>query len=151
MRILAPAIALAAALASAPAYCADAPKADLTLKDARGQKVRLRDLRGKPVVLNFWATYCVPCKAEMPMLVDMEKQYATRGVAFIAASLDDAKTKARIPDFVAEHKLAFPVWYGASCDDLDQLKLGDAVPPPPSWMPTAALWPASSARPARKK
>jgi thiol-disulfide isomerase/thioredoxin len=107
---------------------ADAPKADLTLKDANGQKVRLRDLRGKPVVLNFWATWCVPCKAEMPMLVDMEKQYATRGVVFIAAFLDDAKTKARIPEFVAEYKIAFPVWYGATADDLDQLKLGGASP-----------------------
>jgi thiol-disulfide isomerase/thioredoxin len=117
-----------AALVSALAFCADAPKADLTLKDANGQKVRLRDLRGKPVVVNFWATWCVPCKAEMPMLVDMEKQYATRGVLFIAASLDEAKTKARIPEFVAEQKIAFPVWYGATADDLDHLKLGDAAP-----------------------
>jgi hypothetical protein len=64
----------------------------------------------------------------MPMLVDIEKQYATRGVRFIAASLDDAKTKARIPEFVAEYQIAFPVWYGASGDDLDQLKLGGVVP-----------------------
>jgi thiol-disulfide isomerase/thioredoxin len=118
-----------AALASALALCAaDAPKADLTLKDANGQKVRLRDLRGQPVVLNFWATWCGPCNAEMPMLVEMEKQYATHGVLFIAASLDDAKTKARIPAFLAEHNVGFPVWHGATVDDLDQLKLGGAVP-----------------------
>ena len=117
-----------AAVASALALCADAPKADLVLRDSNGQKVRLRDLRGKPVVLNFWATWCGPCNAEMPMLVDMEKRYAARGVRFIAASLDDARTKARIPGFLAEHKVGFPVWYGASGDDLDQLKLGGAVP-----------------------
>jgi thiol-disulfide isomerase/thioredoxin len=117
-----------AALLSALALCADAPKTDLTLQDANGRKVHLRDLRGKPVVLNFWATWCVPCNAEMPMLVDMENQYATRGVLFIGASLDDAKTKARIPAFLAEHNVAFPVWYGASGDDLAQLKLGEAVP-----------------------
>ena len=98
------------------------------MKDAAGQKVRLRDLRGKPVVLNFWATWCVPCNAEMPMLVDMEKQYAARGVVFIGASLDDAKTKTRIPVFLSEHGVGFPVWYGATADDLDQLKLGEAVP-----------------------
>jgi thiol-disulfide isomerase/thioredoxin len=115
-------------LASAVALCGDAPKADLALKDAGGQKVRLKDLRGKPVVLNFWATWCGPCNAEMPMLVEMEKQYASRGVVFIAASLDDAKSKAKIPAFLAEYKVDFPVWYGATGDDLDQLKLGDAVP-----------------------
>jgi thiol-disulfide isomerase/thioredoxin len=117
-----------AALSSALALCADAPKADLTLKDAGGQKVRLRDLRGKPVVLNFWATWCGPCNAEMPLLVKMEKQYAPRGVRFVAASLDDAKTKARIPAFLAGHKIDFSVWYGATADDLAQLKLGEAVP-----------------------
>jgi thiol-disulfide isomerase/thioredoxin len=116
------------ALGAALALCADAPKVDLTLQDANGQKVRLRDLRGKPVVLNFWATWCVPCNDEMPMLVEMEKAYAARGVVFVGASLDDAKTKAKIPAFVAEHKIGFPVWYGASSDDLDKLKLGGAVP-----------------------
>jgi thiol-disulfide isomerase/thioredoxin len=116
------------ALASALALCAGVPRADLTLRDANGRKVRLRDLRGKPVVLNFWATWCGPCNAEMPMLVDLEKQYAARGVLFVGASLDDARTKARIPAFVAEHQIAFPVWYGAGGDDLDKLKLGGAVP-----------------------
>jgi hypothetical protein len=58
----------------------------------------------------------------------LEKQYAARGVRFIAASLDDAKTPAGIPAFLAEYKIAFPVWYGATGDDLGQLKLGGAVP-----------------------
>jgi thiol-disulfide isomerase/thioredoxin len=120
--------ALVAALLPLLAQSADAPKADLTLQDAHGQKVRLRDLRGKPVVLNFWATWCGPCNAEMPMLVDFEKRYAARGVVFIAASLDDAKNKAKIPGFLANYGVGFPVWYGASADDLDRLKLGEAVP-----------------------
>src|ERR1035438_5491003 len=117
------------ALLSALALCSDAPKAaDLTLQDANGRKVRLRDLRGQLVVLNFWATWCGPCNDEMPMLVDLEKQYAARGVRFIGASLDEAKTKAMIPAFVAEYKVAFPVWYGASGDDLDKIKLCGTVP-----------------------
>ena len=49
-------------------------------------------------------------------------------MVFIGASLDDAKTKAKIPAFLAEHKIGFPVWYGATSDDLDKLKLGVAVP-----------------------
>ena len=105
-----------------------AAKPELTLKDASGQRVRLSDLRGKPVVLNFWATWCGPCNAEMPMLVEMEKQYATRGVVFIGASLDDAKTRGRIPAFVSQHGITFQIWYGATADDLDRLKLGPAVP-----------------------
>src|SRR5437588_7429528 len=110
------------------ALCAEPPKADLTLKNAGGQKVRLSDLRGKPVVLNFWATWCVPCNAEMPMLVEMEKQYGGRGVVFIGASLDEVKTKSRIPEFLSEHKIGFAIWYGATADDLARLKMGEAVP-----------------------
>ena len=67
---------------------------DFSLTDANGSPVKLSDYKGKVVLLNFWATWCGPCKAEMPMLVDLEKQYAARGVLFIAASLDEAKTKA---------------------------------------------------------
>jgi len=117
-----------ALLASGLALAADAPKADLTLSDSAGRKVRLRDLRGKPVVLNFWATWCGPCAAEMPLLSGMEKEYGGRGVAFIGASMDDAKTVGKVAAFLGEHQVGFPVWYGATVDDLDQLKLGNAVP-----------------------
>ena len=106
-----------------------APKlADLALKDLNGQRVRLRDYRGKPVVLNFWATWCGPCKDEIPMLVEAEKVYAPRGVVFIAASLDDEKTRKLVPAFLSASKVAFPVWMGATGDDLDKLGMGEAVP-----------------------
>src|ERR1017187_2394764 len=115
-------------LASALGLCADAPTTDLALKDAGRRKVRLRDLRGKVVLLNFWATWCGPCNAEMPALVDLEKQYADRGVAFIGASLDDEKSTPKIPAFVSRYKIDFPIWYGATLDDLDRLKMNNAVP-----------------------
>jgi thiol-disulfide isomerase/thioredoxin len=61
----------------------DLPRAELVLKDLKGQRVRLSQLRGKIVVLNFWATWCGPCNAEMPMLVELEKRYSARGIVFI--------------------------------------------------------------------
>src|SRR5664279_1688635 len=59
----------------------------------------------------------------------MEREYAARGVLFIGASLDEAKTRAKIPVFLAEHKVGFPVWYGATADDLGRLRtdLEDAL------------------------
>jgi thiol-disulfide isomerase/thioredoxin len=101
---------------------------DLVLKDAGEHKVWLRDLRGKVVVLNFWATWCGPCNAEMPMIAAFEKEYGERGVVFIGASMDDAKTRDRVPEFVREHHVGFRIWYGATADDLDEVKLGNAVP-----------------------
>ena len=103
-------------------------KVDLTLKDAQGQKVHLRDYRGKVTVLNFWATWCAPCNAEMPVLVDAAKQYADRGVLLIGASLDDANTRDSIPAFVHKYSVTFPIWYGATADDLDKLSLGQVAP-----------------------
>lgn len=106
----------------------DLPKAELVLKDGDGHKVRLSDFRGKPVVLNFWATWCIPCNAEMPILVEAERVYGSRGVVFIGASLDDSKTKRHVPEFVSKYAVPFAIWLGAGADDLDRLELGNAVP-----------------------
>jgi thiol-disulfide isomerase/thioredoxin len=100
----------------------------LPFKDLNGNKVQIKDLRGKVVLLNFWATWCVPCRSEMPMLVEAEKQYGPRGVAFVAISLDDRTTRPKIPDFLKEFQIGFPVWTGASTMDLEDLKLGQALP-----------------------
>ena len=110
------------------AVSGDSRPVNLPFKDMDGKKVRVSDLRGKPIVLNFWATWCVPCRAEMPMLVEAEKEYASRGVVFIAASLDDRQTKPKIPEFIEQFKISFPVWLGASTMDLEDLKLGEALP-----------------------
>jgi thiol-disulfide isomerase/thioredoxin len=106
----------------------DEPKVDLTLKSIDGRRVRLKEYRGKIVVVNFWATWCGPCNAEMPILVEKDREYGSRGVVFIAASLDDAKSRKQIPAFVERHQVRFPVWVGASGEDLDRLGMGLAVP-----------------------
>ena len=107
---------------------ADSRPVNLPFKDMNGNKVRVSDLRGKPVLLNFWATWCVPCRAEMPLFVEAEKEYAPRGVVFVAVSLDDRQTRSKIPEFVDEFRITFAVWTGASTMDLDDLKLGPALP-----------------------
>ena len=103
-------------------------KVELTLKDMAGHRVRLSEFRGKVVVLNFWATWCGPCKAEMPALVAAEKDYASRGVVFVGASLDESKTRSQIPVFLSKYEVKFPVWVGATADDLAKLEMGPAVP-----------------------
>jgi thiol-disulfide isomerase/thioredoxin len=101
---------------------------DLRLSTLDGKRVHLRDYRGKVVVLNFWATWCGPCKHEMPMLVTAEKEYGSRGVIFIGVSLDDSKTRLRIPEFVCTYDVTFLVWTDATGDDLAKLSMGEAVP-----------------------
>jgi thiol-disulfide isomerase/thioredoxin len=100
----------------------------LTLRDLGGQRVRLQDYRGHIVVLNFWATWCAPCTQEMPLLARTAEQYRSRGVTFVGASLDDSKTAKNVPGFVNKYQVAFPVWVGATGDNLDRFGLGDAVP-----------------------
>ena len=84
-------------------YAKDPPKADLSLKDLTGKRVRLREYQGKIVVLNFWATWCGPCREEMPRLAEAEKEYGPHGVIFLGASLDDNKTQNNIAGFVRDH------------------------------------------------
>jgi thiol-disulfide isomerase/thioredoxin len=101
---------------------------DLALTTLDGKRVNLRESRGRIVVLNFWATWCGPCNDEMPMLAAAGKEYRARGVLFVAASLDDSKTRARIPQFLKKYQVEFPVWMGATGDDLAHLAMGEGVP-----------------------
>src|SRR5258708_7820176 len=84
-----------------PAIAKSPRPVDLPFKDMKGQKVHLRDYRGKVVVLNFWATWCVPCRAEMPMFVEMEKEYGPQRAVFFPPSLDNRATRPHIPNSIA--------------------------------------------------
>jgi peroxiredoxin len=62
---------------------------DFTLKDSNGANVKLSDYRGKVVLLNFWATWCGPCKIEIPWFVDLEQRYKDQGFSVVGVSMDE--------------------------------------------------------------
>jgi thiol-disulfide isomerase/thioredoxin len=101
---------------------------ELTLKDPFGTDQRLSALKGRIVILNFWATYCIPCRTEMPDLAAIQNEYAALGVQVIGASADDAKERAKVLEFVKETKINFPIWMGASTADMIRFGLGTALP-----------------------
>ena len=89
-------------------------KLNFTLKDVNSTKVRLADFKGKVIVLNFWATWCGPCKTEIPAFVELQTQYADRGVQFIGLSVDDPLNK--LTPYVAAQKMNYPVLQGRGND-----------------------------------
>lgn len=84
---------------------------DFTLQTLDGKTVHLSDFRGKPVMLNFWATWCEPCKIEMPWFVDFQKQYASQGLQIIGVAMDDASV-ADIEKFAKQMQVDYPILTG---------------------------------------
>lgn len=81
---------------------------DFTLKDASGKRLSLSDYKGKVVLLNFWATWCGPCKEEIPWFIQFEKQYQSQGFTVLGVSMDEDGWKAINP-YVAQHGINYPI------------------------------------------
>ena len=103
-----------------PSPLLNKPAPNFTLEDLNGKKVSLADYKGKAVLINFWATWCGPCKLETPWLVELRQQYADKGFEIIGISAegddlaaDDkegwAKAKAAIGKFVQQMHMPYPV------------------------------------------
>jgi thiol-disulfide isomerase/thioredoxin len=86
-----------------------APEFELTSLD--GKQVKLSDFRGKAVLLNFWATWCSPCKIEMPWFIELQKQYGPQGLQVLGVAMDDAG-KDDIAKFAREMGVDYPVLLG---------------------------------------
>lgn len=87
------------------------PAPDFTLESLDGKNMRLSDLRGKAVLLNFWATWCAPCKIEMPWFVELQNQYGSQGLQIVGVAMDDS-SKEDIAKFAKDMGVNYPVLLG---------------------------------------
>ena len=94
------------------------PAPQFSLEDLSGRKISLADYKGKAILINFWATWCGPCKVETPWLVDLRNQYAGKGFEILGVSTDDidrsdmkafGQEKKEIGDFVQKMHMPYPV------------------------------------------
>jgi len=88
------------------------------LEDLGGKKSELKHYKGKVVFLNFWATWCGPCKEEMPSMEELCKQFKDKDFVFLTISVDYAGIKP-VKDFIEKHRYTFPVLIDPKCETLD--------------------------------
>jgi peroxiredoxin len=124
--------ALAAALllcCVAPGCVPSAPRKfapDFALHDQNNRVFRLSDYRGRVVLLDFWATWCVPCRVEMPWFEELARRHQDRGLVVLGISMDEKGWAAVLP-FLAEHRVDYPVGLGT-----DQVFQDYGLGPPPT-------------------
>ncbi len=108
------------------AFAQSPPSIDL--QDLQGGHHKLEDYKGKIVLLNFWATWCVPCASEMPLLGEMQARYKDK-LVIIAASIDDPADRDKLKPFLEKHKAGnLTLMVGPTLDTLSDLGMGAALP-----------------------
>ena len=99
-------------------------KLNFTFKDINSRKVSLSDFKGKVIILDFWATWCVPCKAEIPGFIGLQKKYGNQGLQIIGLSVDDSLPTAK--KYADEMKMNYPVLLAEGKEDI--LEAYDPIP-----------------------
>jgi len=114
---VAPAASHVVAGAETPGCMADAKPAnwDFKLKDLEGKEVSLASFKGKVVLLNFWATWCGPCKAEIPGFIELQEKYRDK-LTIVGYSVDDTAELAK--KYAAEYKMNYPILLGEGREDV---------------------------------
>jgi thiol-disulfide isomerase/thioredoxin len=124
---LAATLCLAAPLSAQPESKPSAPtlaNMNFSFKDITGKRVPLSRFKGRVIILDFWATWCVPCKAEIPGFIDLQKKYGDRGLQVIGLSVDDSMAMAK--KYADERKMNYPVLLAEGKEDI--LKAYDPIP-----------------------
>lgn len=106
-KILGMSVLLAAGLVAVNASAEPAP--DFTLQSSTGENVRLAEQRGQVVMLNFWASWCGPCRKEMPLLDEMSKRYSAAGFVLYGVNVEEDNTDAK--KLIKELGVTFPILY----------------------------------------
>ncbi len=89
---------------------------------------KLADYKGKIVVLNFWASWCKPCRKEMPLLMELQREFGAQGVQFIGACTDKEEDRGQAKEFLNQKGIEYPVWFGLSDSEMTAIHLGTAIP-----------------------
>jgi peroxiredoxin len=114
------AVALALGSATAQGACpADAKSANLNFKfkDLQGRSISLSDYKGKVLLLDFWATWCPPCRKEIPGFIELYNTYKSRGLVVVGIAMDDADDIADVKRYADQIKMIYPVLVGAGRED----------------------------------
>jgi thiol-disulfide isomerase/thioredoxin len=119
-------MALGVVLGCASAAGKRAP--DPGFKSLDGQTHKLSSLRGQVVVVNFWATWCGPCQEELPRLAKIAESYRGKPVRFVLVSIDEPKTRVKIPEVLDRLHIPLASWDDADTDTMDRFGLGNIVP-----------------------
>ena len=104
------------------------PLPDLKFKDLAGNPQRLASLRGSITVVSFWATWCAPCRDELPRLSKLSQKLADQDIHFVAISIDESKDRAKVEPFLQKNNVSLDVWVGGDAGLLGRVGLGEIVP-----------------------
>ena len=89
----------------------------LKFKDIHGKSINLSNYKGKVILLDFWATWCPPCRKEIPGFIELYNTYKSRGLVVIGVAMDDTDDISKVKQYAAQIKMNYPILLGAGRED----------------------------------